>query len=89
MQPLASGQSYIDLQFCGRPRAIAALRQLAALPLPLDDRVEAEALAQAFIEQDLTGTVEIVAAVYTVNNGDDLLRGQGGNRPAAAAESKR
>ncbi len=25
MQPLASGQSYVDLQFCGRPRAIAAI----------------------------------------------------------------
>lgn len=53
-----------------KPRAIAALRRWAGMNVPLDDAVEAEALAQSFAEEDMSGNLDIVAAEFEIDDAD-------------------
>ncbi len=53
------------------PRAIEALRKYAAQPIPLDDAVEAETLAQS-LDAEAADLVDIVSITYEVDDVDAL-----------------
>jgi hypothetical protein len=53
------------------PGAVAALRKYAAQPIPLDDAVEAEALAQS-LDPDAVDEVDVLSLIYEVRDIETL-----------------
>ena len=58
--------------------------RLAALEVPLDDRVEAEALAQLLDEDAQTDSIDVVQLEYPIHNIDELTEKLSDRRVAAA-----
>jgi hypothetical protein len=63
---LATVRSYLG-QYV---KAVDALRKFAALPVPADDAVEAEALAQLLNKSDADGQVDEISLAYEVTNAE-------------------
>lgn len=54
------------------PAAVAALRKYAAQPIPLDDAVEAEALAQS-MDDESVDEIDVLTITYGVKDAETLL----------------